>query len=691
MIRILRKKNTGRRVKPDESKDSLALPQIGPQPRMTEATMSSGFHSPSQLLARSDDHQMQVPREILSSSPMQQAGAHPVHQGLVFNGHPRRVLPSIDLSQERGDPGKLEVSAVALANDRFKYAGSRSICDRYSLNICNRNYRLPSITQSLSTRNYSPPVPEYIPFPNQSSVLPPIVEDTVDNDEEQELEDEEIEEDQDESVQESDCSCQEEGNAPDLEDPDEYVYIVKETGFSRAVMKVKRSELQSRENESLNNAIDGSELLPEYAATPASPCPARPRSSIVRNNKSCSKRRKYRCSVQPSLPTIPEDEVVHHVSAHPVRRATFDTISEEEEEEEEMLEVYNELESILDLYEDLVDDNNYEEDDDMENEDYESDEQKSNEESSSAESGSSCESLSDEESTLTDEEEEYITATDENEESDIEQKNKNDNVSFGMEADLVAVNEQAEEEELRTTDEEEDIFVACVDPEDVDETDDTTSMLEAEARDISNKIGSLLGSIVECLTNTSNDEKCTSDAAEIENESKNEDDSVYIAVRMADNYTNNKENDYEKREIGKTIDEKENEKMIEVKHFIERNDNDESIEYSLVLLNDDRNISVIINNTASESEIEEIELIDISSEHNDAFIATKEDNKEMNNDDDDTSLKTEVLSCGPVNRDKEDTRTNKKGRGRRRKISLKPVRRLLSKIKKKMKSLFKST
>uniref|UniRef100_A0A1X7UYQ0 Uncharacterized protein n=1 Tax=Amphimedon queenslandica TaxID=400682 RepID=A0A1X7UYQ0_AMPQE len=685
MIRLLRKKNTGRRVEPDEPKNSL--PQIGPQSRMTEAAMSSGFHSPSQLLARSDTHQMQVPREVLSGSPLQQGGVRPVHQGLVFNGHPRRVLPSIDLSQERGDPGKLEVSAVVMANDRFKYAGSRSICDRYSLNICNRNYRLPSITQSLPTRNYSPPVPEYIPFPNQSSVLPPIIENTVDNDEEQELEDEEIEEDQDESVQESNsmsCQEEEEDNAPESENPDEYVYIVKETGFSRAVMKVKRSELQSRENESLNNAIDGSELLPEYAATPASPCPARPRSSIVRNNKSCSKRRKYRCSVRPSLPTIPEDEVVHHVSAHPVRRATIDTISEEEEEEEEMLEVYNELENILDLYENLVDDDNYEEDeDDMEIKDCESDEQKSDEELSS-EGESSSESLSDEESSLTEEEEEYITANEENEEADIERKNKNDTVPFSIEADLIAINEQVEEEQSIITNE-----------EDVDETDDT-SLLESEAHDISNKIESLLESIVGCLVDTSNDEKCTSDATEIDNDSKTEEEGVYIAVRMeeyngGDDYTteeNNEENDHEKQEIDKMIDD---EKMIEVKQFIERDDNEESIEYSLVLLNDDSNISVIINNTASESEIEEIELIDVSLEHNDTFDATKEDNEEMNDDDDDdTSLKTEVLSCGPVTRDNEDTRTNIKERGRRRKISLKPVRRLLSKIKKRMKSLFKS-
>ena len=681
MIRLLRRKNTGRRVEPDEPKNSL--PQIGPQPRMTEAAMSSGFHSPSQLLARSDDHQIQVPREVLSSSPLQQGGVHPVHQGLVFNGHPRRVLPSIDLSQEGGDPGKLEVSAVVLANDRFKYAGSRSICDRYSLNICNRNYRLPSITPSLPARNYSPPVPEYTPFPNQFSVLPPIIEDTVDDDEEQELEYEEIEEDQDESQDSDFTSCQEEeeeeGDAPELEDPDEYVYIVKETGFSRAVMKVKRSELQSRENESLNNAIDGSELLPEYAATPASPCPARPRSSIVRNNKSCSKRRKYRCSVRPSLPTIPEDEVVHHASAHPVKRATIDTISEEEEE---MLEVYNELENILDLYEDLADDNNYEEDeDDMEIEDCESDEEKSDEELSS-ESESSGESLSNEESSLTEEEEEYITATEENEEADIERNNKNDNVLFSIEADLVAINEQVEEEQLMATNEE-------------DEADDT-SLLESEAHDISNKIESLLESIVECLVDTSNDEKCTSDATEIENDSKNEDESVYIAVRMeeynrGDKYTreeNNEENDHEKQEIDKVIDDEE---MSEVKQFIERDDNDESIEYSLVLLNDDSNISVIINKTASESEIEEIELIDISLEHNDTFDATKEDNEEMNDDDDATSLKTEVLSCGPVTRDIEDTHTNIKERRRRRKISLKPVQRLLSKLKRKIKSLFKST
>ena len=365
MIRILRKKNTGKKPSDvNESKNgSLRLPQISAQPRLTEATLSSGIHSTSELVksypsSPRDVNQMQIsPRgSSLKSSN------HPISEGMVLHGKPR-ALPSI--APEKNDPGKLEVSAVASAANRFKDVSSRSICSRYSLslaNLTNRNYRLPSIAPSLPAgRNYSPPVPEYIPFPTQSSVLPSIKDNTVDKEEvedeveeveEEEVEEEEVEEEveeeeqedleieecEDESLpeQESD-SCQEDTESTESEEEEEYEYIVKKTSFSRAVMKVKKSELEGKEN-------GITELMPEYAAKP--PTRVRPRSSFIRGKSSYGVSNRHRCSLPPSLSTIQESDMDNHPPARPVKRVTFNTVVKEKEISDDEEEISEEEEEI---------------------------------------------------------------------------------------------------------------------------------------------------------------------------------------------------------------------------------------------------------------------------------------------------------------------------------------------------------
>ena len=345
-MRIFRKKNIGKskaEIAAEAESNARRLPEIGPRPRLTESALSSGIHPPVGPLGaiaycRNQNRYagaLRVSRPPrLPVAPALQSRIHPIPEGMFLRGRPV-VLPSIKPSLGRPDPGELEVSAVASAADRFKDVTSRSICDRYTLNLTSithsRNYKLPSITQPLQARNFSPPVPKYIPFPTQSSVLPPIKEDKVDEDEDYEEEEESQEEEPAASEIIESNSCPE----GDDESDEEYEYIVKETAFSRAVMKVKKSQLRrggTSDSEKDDDTIDGTELIPKYAVTSA-----RPSSSLVRNKKVVNRRKHRHCSKSPSLPTIPEDEVVNHVSARPLRAMSYLFLKEQKMIEEEMM------------------------------------------------------------------------------------------------------------------------------------------------------------------------------------------------------------------------------------------------------------------------------------------------------------------------------------------------------------------
>ena len=345
-MRIFRKKNIGKskaEIAAEAESNARRLPEIGPRPRLTESALSSGIHAPVGPLGaiaycRNQNRYagaLRVSRPPrLPVAPALQSRIHPIPEGMFLRGRPV-VLPSIKPSLGRPDPGELEVSAVASAADRFKDVTSRSICDRYTLNLTSithsRNYKLPSITQPLQARNFSPPVPKYIPFPTQSSVLPPIKEDKVDEDEDYEEEEESQEEEPTTSEIIESNSCPE----GDDESDEEYEYIVKETAFSRAVMKVKKSQLRrggTSDSEKDDDTIDGTELIPKYAVTSA-----RPSSSLVRNKKVVNRRKHRHCSKSPSLPTIPEDEVVNHVSARPLRAMSYLFLKGQKMIEEEMI------------------------------------------------------------------------------------------------------------------------------------------------------------------------------------------------------------------------------------------------------------------------------------------------------------------------------------------------------------------
>ena len=345
-MRIFRKKNIGKskaEIAAEAESNARRLPEIGPRPRLTESALSSGIHAPVGPLGaiaycRNQNRYtgaLRVSRPPrLPFAPALQSRIHPIPEGMFLRGRPV-VLPSIKPSLGRPDPGELEVSAVASAADRFKDVTSRSICDRYTLNLASithsRNYKLPSITQPLQARNFSPPVPKYIPFPTQSSVLPPIKEDKVDEDEDYEEEEEGQEEELATSEIIESNSCPE----GDDESDEEYEYIVKETAFSRAVMKVKKSQLRrggTSDSKKDDDTIDGTELIPKYAVTSA-----RPYSSLVRNKKVVNRRKHRHCSKSPSLPTIPEDEVVNHVSARPLRAMSYLFLKEQKMIEEEMI------------------------------------------------------------------------------------------------------------------------------------------------------------------------------------------------------------------------------------------------------------------------------------------------------------------------------------------------------------------